>query len=112
VTTYAYDSQGRMASITDPRGITYITTEYDANGRVVRQTQADGGVWQFAYTTTAGVVTQTVVTDPRGNPTTHRFNGQGYLLGVTDALGRATTYTRDPGEGEGVKSLVDKWARP
>ncbi len=96
VTSYTYDSQGRMTSITDPRGITYITTEYDSASRVSRQTQADGGVWQFAYTTTAGAITQTVVTDPRGNPTTYRFNGQGYQLSQTDALGQTTTFTRDP----------------
>ncbi len=96
VTAYTYDAQGRMTSITDPRGITYLTNTYDANGRVARQTQADGGVWQFAYTVTAGTVTQTVVTDPRGNPTTSRFNGQGYLLSQTDALGQTTTFTRDP----------------
>ncbi len=96
VTRYTYDAQNRMTSITDPRGITFITNEYDANGRVVRQTQADGGVWQFAYTVTAGTVSQTVVTDPRGNPTTYRFNGHQYLLSQTDALGQTTTYSRDP----------------
>ncbi len=96
VTSYTYDSQGRMLNISDPRGITYLTNTYDANGRVRQQTQADGGVWQFAYTVTAGVVTQTVVTDPRGNPTTYRFNGQGYPLSTTDALGQSTTFTRDP----------------
>ncbi len=95
-TGYTYDGQNRMLTITDPRGITYLTNTYDANGRVERQTQADGGVWQLAYATTAGVVTQTVVTDPRGNRTTYRFNGPGYLLSQTDALGQAATFTRDP----------------
>ncbi len=96
VTQYAYDAQNRMRSITDARGITYITTEYDSAGRVFRQTQADGGVWQFDYTTTAGIITQTVVTNPRGFKTTYRYNPQGYLLSVTDALGQTTTITRDP----------------
>ena len=85
-----------MLTLTDARGITFLTNEYDAAGRVSRQTQADGGVWTFAYTVIAGTVTQSVVTDPRGNPTTHRFNGQGYLLSQTDALGQTTTFTRDP----------------
>ncbi len=96
VTRYTYDAQGRMLTISDPRGITFLTNEYDTNGRVARQTQADGGVWQVAYTSNFGVITQTVVTDPRGNRTTYRFNSQGYLQARTDALGQTTTFTRDP----------------
>ena len=67
----------RMLTITDARGITSLTNEYDTAGRVSKQTQADGGVWQFAYTVTGGAVTQTVVTDPNGKRTTYRFTGQG-----------------------------------
>lgn len=43
---------------------------------MVRQMQADMRISSFAYTLTAGRVTQTVITDPRGNPTIHRFNAQ------------------------------------
>jgi len=39
-------------------------------------------------------VAATVLVDPRGKPTTYRFNGQQYLIQVTDALGQVTTYTR------------------
>src|SRR5262249_7173685 len=97
VTRYGYDAAQRIISITDPRGITYLTNEYDSAGRVVRQTQADGGVWQFSYSTPTcegttvligfsddgGLICQdqrsggrsfvvpstlgTTVTDPRGN---------------------------------------------
>src|SRR5439155_991643 len=51
VTRYAFDAVHRIIGITDARGITYLTNEYDAENRVVRQTQADGGVWQFSYGT-------------------------------------------------------------
>jgi len=50
VTRYTYDASHRILTITDPRNITFLTNEYDTNGRVSRQTQADAGVWQFAYT--------------------------------------------------------------
>ncbi len=42
-------------------------------------------------------MTATVLVDPRGKPTTYRFNGQGYLTQVTDALGQVTTYEREAG---------------
>ena len=41
VTRYTYDPQGRILTITDARGILYLTNEYDASGRVVRQIEAD-----------------------------------------------------------------------
>src|SRR5436309_167951 len=64
-----------MTTITDARNILYLTNEYDANGRVYRQTQADSGVYQFAYTTDAnGNVTQTDVTDPRNHVRRVVFN--------------------------------------
>ncbi len=97
VTTYTYDASNRLLTITDPRGITFLTNEYDAAGRVIKQTQADGGIWTFAYTVTGGVVSQTVVTDPRGNRTTSRFNTAGFLISQTDALGQVTTVARANG---------------
>ena len=90
VTRYTYDAQHRIVSITDPRGITYLTNEYDAQGRVIRQTQADGGVFTFAYVTAGDTITETTVTDPRGNATTHRFSSAGFPLSTTDALGQTT----------------------
>ena len=43
VTEYTYDIAHRMLTIKDPRSIVYLTNEYDVNGRVSKQTQADGG---------------------------------------------------------------------
>jgi RHS repeat-associated protein len=95
VTRYTYDPLGRILTITDGRGITFLTNEYyDDGGRVRRQIQANG-VWQFAYTVAGGAVSKTAVTDPLGHTTAYRFNGQGYLIEQTDALGQTTMFTRD-----------------
>ena len=127
VTQYGYDSQHRLTSVTDARGIVFLTNTYDVNSRVCRQQQADGGLFTLYYVTadiastpdstlllqqaeSGGPITQapctgpasgspvvaTVLVDPRGHPTTHRFNASGLVTRTTDALGQATTYERDP----------------
>jgi len=66
ITEYGYDANSRLRTIKDAKLITYLTVDYDANGRVQKQTQADNTTFQFAYTLDGnGKVTQTDVTDPR-----------------------------------------------
>jgi RHS repeat-associated protein len=123
VTRYAYDSGGRILTITDPRNITYITNEYDtgtilgAQPRVIKQTQADGGVWRFDYTrafTTnvacnCGAVTGVTVTDPLGNKTTYQLDSKGWTRETINVLGQSTKFTRnDKGQ---VISLTDSLNR-
>ena len=97
ITRYTYDSADRMLTLRDSRGITFLTNEYDANGRVIRQTQADNGVWTFAYTSSGTYISQAVVTNPRGHSTTYRFNAAGYQVSETNALGQTTTIDRQTG---------------
>src|SRR5207253_9493127 len=80
VWNYAYDFSNEMISIQDPRGIFYLTNQYDANGRVIQQTQADNTNFYFAYTTnpTGGNITQTDLTDPRGIVKRTTYNTNGY----------------------------------
>jgi RHS repeat-associated protein len=99
VTEYTW-SFGRIATIRDPPNIVWLTNEYDAQGRVIRQTQADGTFYQLAYTVDGqGRVTQTDVTDPKGHVRRVTFNPAGYPLTDTWAYGTAvaktTVYSRD-----------------
>jgi RHS repeat-associated protein len=114
VTEYTWTS-GRIATIKDPRNIVWLTNEYDAQGRVTKQTQADTTFHQFAYTVDGqGKVTQTDVTDPRGNVRRVTFNANGYALTDTQAYGTAiaqtTTYTRDATSGL-VNTMTDALGR-
>jgi RHS repeat-associated protein len=95
VTRYAYDAAGGIVSITDPRGIRFLTNEHDAHGRVIRQTQADGGTWTFAYTGPPGRHASATVIDPRGHTTVHRLDGSGLRHELVDALGQVTRHERD-----------------
>jgi RHS repeat-associated protein len=115
VTEYTYDAQHRMLSIKDARGITYLTNEYDANGRVAKQTQADGTTYGFAYTLDAnGKVARTDVTDPRGNVRRVTFSASGYPETDTEALGRpeerTVSYERQAGTNF-VTAVVDPLGR-
>lgn len=135
VTEFAYDGADRLRTIKDPAGAIALTNEYDLSGRVIRQKQADGSVFQFAYTIGAGgAITQTDVTDPRGFVRRVTFDAKGYWLtdtravgkpeqqtvtvqrnasthmitSYTDGLGRRTTYAYDTsGNLTGVTRLPD-----
>jgi RHS repeat-associated protein len=99
LTTFTYDNANNILTINDARGITYLTNQYDGNGRVIKQTQADNSVFQFAYTVDANNhVTQTNVTDPNGNVEQVAFNLDSYVISDTFALGKpeqqTITYSR------------------
>ena len=94
VVRYDYDAAGRVAGITDARGITYLRNEYDAAGRVSRQQQADGGLWRFEYDGPAGAHTGARVTDPRGAVTSHVFVA-GRAVATIDALGQSLRHRYD-----------------
>ena len=122
VTRYDYDSQNRLMQVTDARGVVVAQNTYDDNGRAVEQIQADGGVWTFDYTllnplVPESPVLETVVTDPLGNPITYRFNPEGFLVDVTDALGQTRVYEREAGTNlllsvKGTASRVSAFGLP
>ncbi len=102
ITEYTYDSSNRMLTVKDPKGIVYLTNEYDSNGRVLKQifsdetpsVSTDNPTYQFVYTTdSGGNVVQTDVTNPRGNVRRTTFDSNGHILANTDALGTAVQQT-------------------
>ncbi len=113
--TYTYDSNNNMLTIKDARQIIYLTNYYDANNRVYKQVQADNSTYLFSYTLNQnGNVTQTNVTDPRGNVEQVAFNADGYMASDTFAVGKPVqeviTYNRQPGSGL-IQSRTDALGR-
>jgi RHS repeat-associated protein len=115
VTKYAYNASHQLTTITDARDIVYLTNEYDAAGRIQKQTQADQSTYQFAYTVDGnGKVTETRVTDPRGHVRKVTFDSGGFLTSDTAAFGtpqaQTTTLERQPGTNF-VTALTDQLGR-
>ncbi len=117
VTTYTYGEYAQsyywnegMLSITDARGIPYLQNQYDTNGRVKKQILADGGTYTFAYTLAGQTVTQTNVTDPRGNTTIYRVNAGQYITEVERPGPNLTTYEREVGTNK-LTAVVDPLSR-
>jgi RHS repeat-associated protein len=103
-TKYEYDSTGDMTSITDPRGNKYLETAYNEHDMVSKQTNIEGGVYEFSYALNgASEVESTTVTDPRGNKRKVTFNSAGYMTKETRGLGSSVeqTSTFEPQEKTG-----------
>ncbi len=112
---YTYDTNGQMLTLVDRRGITVVTNEYDASGRISKQTLADGSIYLFSYVFDGyGNVTQTNVTDPRNNVRVVTYDSHGYKASITDAAGttiaQTTTFERDGTSGL-LTAIVDARGR-
>ena len=94
VTRYSYTPNG-LIRVTDKRGTIVKEITYNANGRVISQQFADGGLEQYDYTLAGGIVSATTITDPRGNKRMFRFNASGYVIETVDEIGQRAQITRD-----------------
>jgi len=69
-------SQNHLTQVTDPLGAA-TRYEYDAAGRAIRETFADGTEYRFTYTVSGNQVMETRIVKPRGTVEVQRYNGQG-----------------------------------
>ncbi|MCC4907921.1 RHS repeat-associated core domain-containing protein [Microbacterium sp. cx-59] len=86
ITTYNYDTTGRLSSIALPSAAattTTVTFTYDSSHRVTKVAQQSGVETSFAYA--AG---QTVVTDSNGHSSTYGKDSSGRVTSTKDALNR------------------------
>ena len=112
-TNYYYQAGHLLEEYIDPSGKRLTKNEYDAQGRLIRTTDADGyvtefthdidgreeivrdklgRVHQYVYDEAGNVLSQT---NPMGETTTHTYDAKGRELSMTDPLGHTTTNTYD-----------------
>ena len=91
--TYTYNSVylHHLGSVIDPDGKTIVTTDYDTEGRAVRQFNGnDELIVELTYNEDG----TTTITDGLGNQTTHAYNERHILVGDINTFGSTeTSYT-------------------
>ena len=112
LTTYSYDTAGRLTKMVDQNGTAMVTNTYNGAGRVTRQVDARNQEWLFGWDVNNQTAT---VTDPRGNRYQDVYRGNVLrrrvdpmgsvvafdydmdlnLVVVTDPRGKATSMTYD-----------------
>ncbi|MGH9800736.1 MAG: hypothetical protein ACRD82_10255, partial [Blastocatellia bacterium] len=100
---YAY-SGNNLSQVTDRRNNIIKTLTYDANGRVMTQTFADGGIERYNYTLTGNIVTGMTIIDQLGRTMSKRFNAAGYVIEEVDALGQVSKIDRNIGTNTTFKA--------
>jgi len=105
-TTYAYNAQGNLTSITTPSpdgGITAASvTSFtpNAQGQVTKITDPLSNATNIVYCTTNqtncpyGLIYY--IKDAKQNKTTYSYDGRGNRLSITDALSHVTSFQYDP----------------
>jgi RHS repeat-associated protein len=93
---FKYNSSHELTSETDGRG-NATTIEYNDAEQVVSQTDAMHRTRKWSYAATAGLGTETTITEPNGSATVERFNEDGEPTSVTRALGTSIAATTTDG---------------
>ncbi|GAB2862241.1 hypothetical protein GCM10027277_33510 [Pseudoduganella ginsengisoli] len=91
ITTYSYDSEGRLASVTNAVGHVTTLSNYDVNGRVGRITDPNGLVTDMTYTPRGWIASSTT----GGESTVYEYDGVGQLIKATQPDGAWVSYTYD-----------------
>lgn len=104
VTSYAYDRNGRLLQTATPLSIASST--FDAGGRVIDATDANGNKVAYTYDAASRVLTRRVDPDGLNLTTTFQYDGKGQRVAVIDANGVVTTIEYDR-KGQVLKQTVD-----
>ena len=90
ITTFGYDSNGNLTSVTKAPGTLNLTTvsTYDSFGELTSITDPLGHATRSHYDSNGNPTAQI---DPLGNQTTFQYDGVGRSTSVADPVGRITT---------------------
>lgn len=96
VTTYTYDAEGKLATVTDPNGLVTTILSYNALGQPTLVREPDDMQWSFSYDYRGRMVSSRYgLAGSTGPATTYTYDVIGQLLSSTDVRGKTWTYTYD-----------------
>jgi len=110
-----------MLTLTDAKGITYVSNEYSGDDRILTQDFGNGNV-SYAYSLSGERVNENHVTDRNGNETLYKFDDSGHIVekiefsGENNETEHITKYTYDENgnvqtkvnpKGDGEKYIYD-----
>jgi RHS repeat-associated protein len=78
---FSYDGGGRISEIVDGRGIRIMSNSYDAEGRLVNQTNGRNFTWRVTY-----IIGTTTVTDPNQKQIVYTYDSGHKLVSFTNRL--------------------------
>lgn len=91
---FTYDGAHRLSTKVDARGITTLSNFYDSSDRVVEQQDAAGHSTTYVYTSGASGLT-VLITPPSGHAVSHLYDTAHNLVRVVDGEGYAATFAHD-----------------
>ncbi len=94
-TSYTYDAQGNLATVTNAVGHVTTFSNYDANGRARRITDANGLVTDLAYTPRGWLLSRSVSGPGISETTSYLYDNAGQLKKVTLPDNSFISYTYD-----------------
>ncbi|MFC5474685.1 RHS repeat protein, partial [Paraherbaspirillum soli] len=94
-TTYAYDSNGNLSTITNAVGQVTTLSNYDANGRVGSIADANGVTTQLSYSPRGWLTAKSVSANGTTETTSYSYDGVGQLTQVTLPNASTVNYSYD-----------------
>ncbi|MBN6714941.1 DUF4329 domain-containing protein [Pseudomonas capsici] len=124
ITSYAYDAQGNLTTVTNALGHVYTLGNFDNHGNPQVVTDPNGVATTLAYTPQGWLASRTVdssttqyaynevgdilqVTMPDGNWIKYNYDDARRLVGVKNQLGESISYTLDPMGNRTSETIAD-----